>query len=152
MNRWSLSALLVFLWPLSAQAVYKCTGAGGKVTLQDAPCASSEAGTKLNVPAPAPTTSRARSPYAADIARHKAEENEQQRQADAETAIHQKKVFVGMREDEVIRALGRPERVNRDSHSRSDQWVYRRGTVGGFYVYMDNGVVRSWQGDDGIKR
>lgn len=50
---------------------------------------------------------------------------------------------IGMRADDVIDALGNPTTINRTvlSSGTSEQWVYPNG----LYVYIENGVVTSWQ-------
>jgi len=128
-----------------ASALNKCIDSSGKVTIQDTPCAASQTGQKISLP-PSATISPppGQSPYAKDIQRFKREEALEklriQRDAEVESAIHQKRVLVGMTEDELIRAKGRPTHINASSGG-FDQWVYG----GGLYVYLERGVVKSFQ-------
>lgn len=50
----------------------------------------------------------------------------------------QKKVKIGMTQDEVVEKLGKPDRVNRTTtkYGINEQWVY-----GGNYIYFENGIV-----------
>lgn len=139
------------LYHLPAAAIYKCVDSGGKISLQDAPCKSTDAAVKIDVQTVLSPSTPGLKPYAADIARQAAEEKEQERQARAETARHHGTASVGMREDEVLRALGKPSTVNRSS-SGPDQWVYYRGGPGrALYLYLENGAVRSWQ-ETGLRK
>ncbi len=58
-----------------------------------------------------------------------------------EAAIAAKQVLVGMKRDEVERAWGKPEKINRTSSGAGvrEQWVYETG----FYVYFGNETVTS---------
>ena len=55
------------------------------------------------------------------------------------TMVIRKQVVVGMKSTDVVKALGKPFRINRSSRG-SDQWVYD-----GLYVYVDRyGCVEAW--------
>lgn len=62
-------------------------------------------------------------------------------------AIAQGRVLVGMTAEQVQAALGQPTNVNRTVSDRNttEQLVYRNGSAKTSYVYLDNGVVRSFQ-------
>ncbi len=62
-------------------------------------------------------------------------------------AVYEEKVFIGMPESFVLLSWGTPSRVNSTMNGggRSEQWVYRHGTVEASYVYVDDGVVKSIQ-------
>lgn len=50
-----------------------------------------------------------------------------------------RKISVGMAEELLILAWGKPEKVNRSSYNDSDQWVYKSQ-----YVYIKNGIISAW--------
>jgi len=58
-----------------------------------------------------------------------------------------RKIGVGMKSVEVIYSLGYPDDVNSttNSYGTSEQWVYGSPIYDGQYVYLDNGVVTSYQ-------
>lgn len=57
-------------------------------------------------------------------------------------AIKSKQIAVGMTEEEVLLAWGRPDKINRASYG--DQWVYRRGDVDAQYLYFKESIVTSF--------
>jgi len=58
--------------------------------------------------------------------------------------IRDQKVQMGMRSELLRCIFGYPSDINRTvtSNSTSEQWVFRNH---GWYVYVENGVVTSWQ-------
>lgn len=56
--------------------------------------------------------------------------------------ISERKIIIGMNEDQVRAAWGKPEKINTSSFSelKSEQWIY-----GDSYLYFDNGILRSTQ-------
>lgn len=58
-------------------------------------------------------------------------------------AIIADEIFIGMSEEALVESLGRPLDVNRTvtANSESKQYVYPNSV----YVYVENGVVTSWQ-------
>lgn len=62
-------------------------------------------------------------------------------------AISQGRVIVGMTAAQAQAAWGSPTSINRTvtAGSTHEQWVYRRGKMTTNYVYLDDGVVRSFQ-------
>ena len=58
-----------------------------------------------------------------------------------------RKIGVGMKSVEVIYSLGYPDDVNSttNSYGTSEQWVYGSPIYDGQFVYLDNGVVTSYQ-------
>ncbi len=52
---------------------------------------------------------------------------------------------IGMTKKEVIECMGNPYDINKTTNSSGvrEQWVY--GSVGSIYVYIENGIVTSWQ-------
>lgn len=62
-------------------------------------------------------------------------------------AISEKRVLVGMTAAQAQAAWGSPTSINRTvtAGSTHEQWVYRRGKMTTNYVYLDDGVVRSFQ-------
>lgn len=110
-----LLALLLLAPALAAAQAYRCADG----TYQQQPCPG---GTKLEVPEPPAPGSR---------------------EARVASAVARKTVFIGMTEAEVVRAWGRPQKINRSITARSttEQWIYS----GRQYLYLDNGVLRSIQ-------
>ncbi len=51
-------------------------------------------------------------------------------------------IYIGDSKEKVLRIFGKPERINRmvNSNMVHEQWVY-----GSNYIYLENGVVTSWQ-------
>lgn len=62
-------------------------------------------------------------------------------------AIMEKRVEIGMTAGQVREAWGQPTSINRTvtAGSTHEQWVYRRGSAMSSYVYLDDGVVQSFQ-------
>jgi hypothetical protein len=62
--------------------------------------------------------------------------------AKIEQAAIEQSVILGMTSDQVLLALGKPEKINRTVYPRGvhEQWVYPGG-----YLYLDNGTVTSYQ-------
>jgi hypothetical protein len=58
-----------------------------------------------------------------------------------------RKIGVGMKSVEVIYSLGYPDDVSSttNSYGTGEQWVYGSPIYDGHYVYLDNGVVTSYQ-------
>jgi hypothetical protein len=59
--------------------------------------------------------------------------------------IFKTEVWIGQTWQELLASRGRPTRTNRSVHEFGvfDQWVY--GSEWPFYVYLENGIVTSWQ-------
>lgn len=53
-------------------------------------------------------------------------------------------VMEGMPERFAVLAWGLPSNINRSSNG-PDQWVYRRQGAGANYLYMEDGLLKSWQ-------
>jgi len=62
-------------------------------------------------------------------------------------AILEKRVAVGMSAVQVQTSWGQPTSVNRTvtGNGTTEQWVYRQGNAKANYVYLDDGIVRSFQ-------
>jgi hypothetical protein len=60
-----------------------------------------------------------------------------------EFAISEKKIMIGMTPQHVLRAWGRPLRINESvgANYHHEQWVYAASQ----YIYFQNGVLTSWQ-------
>lgn len=58
------------------------------------------------------------------------------------SAVRNGNILLGMTKDQVRASVGIPEQINRSGGpwGINEQWVYK-----GFYVYVDNGKVTSWQ-------
>lgn len=119
-----LSAGLLTSWPQPTLAqAYKCP-VNGAVVFQQTPC---QGGEKLKVPLPPEPNSR---------------------EARVGTAIAKRQVFVGMTDEEIIRAWGKPDKINRSISALNvhEQWIYQRGNISSSqYLYVENGVLRSIQ-------
>ncbi len=100
--------------------LYKCPSASG-TSYQEKPCATG--GVKIEVEAPVPNQRQ----YFSNLA-----------------SLGQ--VVIGMTEAEVLRAWGRPEKVNRTKGDGwvSEQWIYD-GQYGNQYLYLTNGVLENVQ-------
>jgi hypothetical protein len=75
-----------------------------------------------------------------NVTRHFA--NTPNRPAHIRAAVLEKKVTVGMTAAEAELAWGKPQRKNitGSTYGRHEQWVYH-----GSYLYIENGIVSSWQ-------
>jgi len=62
-------------------------------------------------------------------------------------AVLEKRVVIGMTAAQVQEAWGQPTNVNRSvsAGGTNEQWVYPRGAAKTNYVYLDDGIVRSFQ-------
>ena len=62
-------------------------------------------------------------------------------------ATMEKRVVVGMTADQVRASWDKPDNVNRTetAFGTSEQWVYRKGNARTNYVYLNNGVVTTFQ-------
>ncbi len=67
--------------------------------------------------------------------------------ADDLQKVAQGKIHVGMTQDELIYSWGAPNDYNptTTAYGTSDQWVYGDPVYGANYVYLDNGVISSYQ-------
>ena len=121
-----------------AWAVNKCTGADGKVSYQEAPCAGN--GQTLNVRTTS-STAAANSQSEAQARLSKLKRNN----AMAE-AIRTHRPIVGMTMAELEKAMGPATKINADNYNgtRRDQVIYER-TNETWYVYTTNGQVESVQ-------
>lgn len=56
-------------------------------------------------------------------------------------------VRIGMTEEQVIRAWGKPEKINTTitAGGKTQQWVYGYGAGSRQYLYLENGVLRTIQ-------
>ena len=61
--------------------------------------------------------------------------------------IDEKKIVLGMTDEQLRLSWGAPGRVNRSvgSFGVHEQWIYPRGSVTDDYVYVEDGKVTSWQ-------
>lgn len=107
-------------------AANKCKGPDGKVSYQEAPCQQGDAQTELNIPKPKQLTA------------------DEQR---ITSATASGKVTRGMTAAQVRSSWGDPTKINRTvgSYGVHEQWVYDRGNFRSQYVYLENGVVTSFQ-------
>ena len=110
-----------------AWAVQKCVGQDGKVSYQEAPCASTAKSAEAVKLDPVPPTT----PLDSKI----------------NAAIATSSIVVGMTAAQVRRSWGSPSKINRTvgSYGANEQWVYQRENYQAQYVYLENGVVTSIQ-------
>lgn len=102
---------------LPAWAVNKCTGPDGAVVFQDSPCGMS------------------------------AKKAEPVKIWDSKLTDGGGKVRIGMTEEEVLRAWGKPDAINSTVTAMgvSKQLVYGQGLRRQQYLYIENGVLRTIQ-------
>jgi len=105
---------------------YKCKDASGKVSYQEEPCETGQAQKELEI--------RKAAPLSAD----------EQRILGATASG---KVTRGMTAAQVRSSWGAPTKINQStgSYGVHEQWVYDRGNFRSQYVYLQNGVVTSFQ-------
>lgn len=122
---------------LPAHAINKCTGADGKVVLQDMPCTSGKAEVLTVRPTPA-------NPAAAQEAQARAQQVKGDNALAA--AIREKRPVVGMNTRQLEAAMGPATIVNTDTGAGGlrEQAVYERETET-WYVYVRAGVVEHVQ-------
>ena len=108
-----------------AQA-YRCKDAAGKVSYQEAPCQADQAQKEVEIKKAAPLS----------------EDDQRILKATASG-----KVTRGMTAAQVRSSWGAPTKINQStgSYGVHEQWVYDRGNFRAQYVYLQNGVVTSFQ-------
>lgn len=117
-----------------AIAQYKCVGSDGRTSFQQAPCDPSQSGKKLDVRA-GPATSPGERPL------------------EIRAAIAARRPVVGMTQEELVRAIGRPDKINAAQYGAEfqNQLIYYREDRT-WYVYTRDGLVTSIQDTDGSPR
>ena len=135
-----IAAASMALLHLPAAAVNKCTGPDGKTVFQDAPCEGK--GEKVRI-----LGAGQGDPNSEGSRYWKREAQRIERKELAESAIAERKVFVGMTAEEVRASWGDPGRINStlDGSGKSEQWVYRRAGHRDQYVYIRSGRVTTIQ-------
>lgn len=130
MTRPSLLALLLLITSAPTAVVaqaYKCV-VGGSIVYQQNPC---QGGTKLDIPPPPDPNTR---------------------EGRMAIAIAKKQIVIGMTAAEVVQSWGKPDKINSSAtrENRNEQWVFSSDRPIGRaqYVYLENGIVRSWQSSD----
>lgn len=129
-----LIALLPFIFAGYASAdVFKCT-IDGKTVYQEAPCATG-AGGKVDMK------------YQYIPSDPDAEGMPEELRKRFENLISQKRIVVGMTAKMVQQSWGKPEKINYSHgvYGRHEQWVYERGAASSDYVYIENGLLKSFQ-------
>lgn len=133
-------ACIVALAALPSWAAYKCVGSDGRTTFQELPCAASATQSAVRVAPPPPASSGT------------VERSASERSA-INVAILQSYPLRGMTLKELQQAMGNPTRINTGDYDGgyTEQRIYERagGTI---YVYTDNGIVRSIQTTEAIRR
>lgn len=121
--------LVLILAATGAHAQYKCVARDGAVSIQQAPCATGQRAERLALPAPQPPDGR-------DHIRQ---------------AIAEGRVAIGMTREEVDRAArGQPYRVHTSTRegAQRQQLVYKSPAGKPRYVYLRDGVVTSFSGEE----
>ena len=130
-----------------AWAVNKCQ-VDGRVVYQELPCPGK--GEAINA---TPAAGHTAAGSDGGLARIRAESAEADRRIGIRMSIERREPAIGMTEDELTQAMGRPHRVNLANYNgvEHDQLIYERGgrTI---YVYTRAGIVRSIQNTDNHTR
>lgn len=123
--------------------VYKCTGSGGKIQMQQVPCLDS--GEKMNVrpasgAAPPDSSNKAASPATTTLIK------DANARVAIRTAINENRPLMGMILGELDQALGLPQSINTTTYATgsTQQRVYYFKDVT-WYVYVKAGLVTSFQ-------
>lgn len=131
----------------SMAQVYKCS-VDGKTIYADAPCASNSK--TLDI---APTTGPAASAPDAASAELDLKRRDVDRRLKIRAAIAAGEPMVSMSHEELLSAMGRPDRVNTGDYvgGTHDQLIYERSDRV-YHVYVSNGVVTSFQTSERNRR
>jgi hypothetical protein len=125
-----LAALLSFAYQVAYAQAYKCTNAGS-TTYTQFPCIG---GIKLAVAQPL-------DPFSLE--------------ARVLVAISNKRIIVGMSEKDVIKAWGKPDKMNVTASrlTKDEQWIFSSDRDIGHseYVYFEDGIVTSWQSTNVVR-
>lgn len=136
-----VAVLCLFCSSLAFAEVYKCKNADGSFAFQETPCQSKE-GEKVRIwRGPPAAETQQRSNY------YQREKERLDIKHEFDYAIASREIRVGMTEDMVRESWGSPNKINTTvfGGGKSEQWVYYRGKVKSEYVYIQNGVVTSFQ-------
>lgn len=120
--------------PVGAE-LYKCTTPTGKTIYSDTPCREDKS-TKLKLRVDKPTLS---------------DQLRAMETSEAEVSVMKHRIYIGMREQDLIRSWGRPNKINttKSSSGSSEQWIYRNPGIGNdTYVYLQDGVVSTIQSSE----
>lgn len=125
----------------SAQTLYKCTTADGKVSFQQAPCDTHKGGHAQAMPMPKPNLVEGNPAGEASL------RAEAMRAQAVRHAIARGQLVSGMTEAEVVQLLGQPAVVNTDNIQGrvSRQLVYRYADGSARYVYTRDGLTYASQ-------
>lgn len=122
--------LMTATTPATSQTVYKCA-VEGRTTFQDRPCAGAKSSENQ-------IDARQRTKGLGGV-----RNIDLLTQSEMRLAIERGRVKNGMSPDQVKRAWGAPDKVNKSSGGR-EQWVYRRGNGESKYIYLEGGQVEAW--------
>lgn len=116
--RTALLAALAIATATPAMAVYKCKDHLGRTVYQEKACDTKATSEKVDT-TPAASGITMESSYG--------------------------KIYVGMDREEVQRAWGKPDDINRtvSKYGNREQWIYERGNYRRQYVYFEDGLVTS---------
>lgn len=144
----TLAALTLLASPTLGAQVYRCEDAAGQTVFSQTPCADDAQVVDIDPPPAAAPPMDEPAPGLRPGELEMLEEGKQRRQKRAgsrqrQSAMYQNQVMVGMTEEQVRRAWGAPDKINRSSGGR-EQWIYRRGEFDSQYVYLEAGRVTGW--------
>lgn len=136
-----MAALVVATSAATAQTMFKCTGADGRVSFQQAPCETHK-GAKAE-PMAVPQANVVEGNPAGEAGLR----SEAQRAQAVRLAIARGQLVTGMTEAEVVRLMGQPAVVNTDNFEGrvSRQLVYRYPDGSTRYVYTRDGLTYASQ-------
>lgn len=130
-----------------AATVNKCVDADGKVTFTQGACSNDSAVQQITIKQSSSGLDMSSNIVEQPIKKTVKQQAKQEENGaclpyssqEIRKMVIQKDIVVGMKATDVVKAWGKPFRINRSSHG-SDQWVYDRT-----YVYIDRfGCVEAW--------
>jgi hypothetical protein len=136
-----LAMLMLATCAASAQTMFKCTGADGSVSFQQAPCDTHKGAKGQAMAVPQPNLVEGNPAGEASL------RAEAMRAQAVRQAIARGQLMSGMTEAEVVRLLGQPAVVNTDNIQGrvSRQLVYRYADGSARYVYTRDGLTYASQ-------
>jgi hypothetical protein len=136
-----LAVLMLATGAASAQTMFKCTAADGRVSFQQAPCDTHKGATAQAMAVPQANVVEGNPAGEASL------RSEAQRSQAVRLAIARGQLVTGMTEAEVVRLMGQPSVVNTDNVEGrvSRQLVYRYPDGSTRYVYTRDGLTYASQ-------
>jgi len=158
MLKGTVAVILLTMVGAAQAGVYKCVNDDGNTRFQSTPCNGRESEKIAITPPPSnPGThinnvdndfferERQRREGEQDRlnAKSKALSQEMGRQSRFKELIREKKVAIGMTQDQAVQSWGKPCDINRSVYSSGvhEQWVYCRGEFDRQYIYFEDGIL-----------